>query len=521
MRRLLAVATTLALVAVGAVASDAQADQAGVRSPYTPISWGPCDDANLRSHKAECGFATVPLDYSKPDGETIQLALSRVRHTVPDSKYQGVMLINPGGPGGKGRGLSVLGSLVPDRVGTAYDWIGFDPRGVGASKPSLSCDSDYTGYDRPPYVPTTTTIEKTWLSRAETYAKDCAKAGGELLEHLKTLDSVRDMDLIRQALGARQINFYGYSYGTYLGQVYATRFPDRVRRMVLDGVVNPTRVWYDSNIDQDIAFDHNIKVYFAWIAKQDKVFHLGRTAREVQRVFDAEQVRLAAKPAAGAIGPSELTDVFLQAGYYVFDWVKIATAFSTWVRKRDAGPLKKLYDDNNPQTKGSDNGYAIYLGVQCTDVAWPQSWTKWTSDNWEVHRKAPFETWANAWYNAPCLDWAAKPGVPANVSGETVPPILLLSETLDAATPFSGALEVRKRFPRASLIEGVNGTTHAGSLFGNKCVDNAVAGYLATGALPKRISGDRSDKRCKPIQPPAVRKPVPPRAEMRKLIVQG
>ena len=508
MRRLLAAAATIALVVTGAAAGEARADQRTERAGYVgavgpfAIKWTPCTDANLRAHRAECGFLTVPMDYSAPDGEKIEIAVSRVRHTVPAKKYQGVMLVNPGGPGGKGRALSVLGSLVPKQAGAAYDWIGFDPRGVGASRPALSCDADYAGYRRPPYVPTTAEIEKTWLQRAQGYAQACAKAGGKLLEHLKTLDTVRDMDALRIALGARQINFYGFSYGTYLGQVYATRYPDRVRRMVLDGNVNPTRVWYDSNLDQDLAFDRNIKVYFAWVARHHKIYRLGRTGREVERRYYAEQAKLVTRPAGKVIGPAEFTDVFLQAGYYTFGWAQIARAFSAWALHRDAAPLKKLYDENNPKGKDADNGYAIYLGVQCTDAAWPQSWTKWTADNWEVHRKAPFETWGNAWYNAPCRDWAAKPGIPVTVSGETVAPILLISETLDAATPFSGSLEVRKRFPRSVLVEGVGGTTHSGSLFGNRCVDDTIADYLATGALPKRLAGERSDKRCRPIQPP-------------------
>jgi pimeloyl-ACP methyl ester carboxylesterase len=501
MRRLLAAAATVALVATGLGTSDARAAER-IAPSIKPITWTACTDPNLSVHKAQCGFLTVPMDHMKPSGPTIQIAVSRIRHTVPESKYQGVVLVNPGGPGGKGRALSVLGTLVPKQAGAAYDWIGFDPRGVGESKPSLSCDSDYAGYNRPPYVPTTAQIEKIWLQRAEGYARACGKAGGKLLEHLKTLDTVRDMDSLRQALGALQINYYGFSYGTYLGQVYATRYPERVRRMVLDGNVNPGRVWYDSNLDQDLAFDKNIKVYFAWVAKHDKIYRLGTTAKAVQKRFDIEQAKLTKKPAAGVIGPSELTDVFLQAGYYVFGWPEIARSFSAWVHKRDASGLKKLYDANNEQTEGGDNGYAIYLATQCTDVAWPVSWTKWTADNWEVHRKAPFETWGNAWYNAPCRTWPAKAGVPVTVSGETVPPILLISETRDAATPFSGSLEVRKRFPRSVLIEGVNGTTHSGSLFGNKCVDDTIADYLATGALPKRLRGERSDKQCKPIQPP-------------------
>jgi pimeloyl-ACP methyl ester carboxylesterase len=509
MRRLLAAATTIALAALGAAATGARAEQTGRPAGDPFVKWVPCTDPSLQIRKAECGFVTVPQDYAKPAGPTIDLAISRIKSTVPAAKYQGIMLVNPGGPGGKGQALSTLGVVVPKGAGAAYDWIGFDPRGVGASRPSLSCDSDYTGYRRPPYVPTTVELEKTWLLRATGYAQACAKAGGALLGHLRTLDTVRDMESIRIALGARQINFYGFSYGTYLGQVYATRYPERVRRMVLDGNVNPSRVWYDSNLDQDLAFEKTIKVYFAWVARHHKIFRLGKTGKEVQRRFYAEQARLTAKPAGGAIGPSELTDVFLQAGYYVFGWVEIARAFSAWVHKRDAAPLKKLFDDNNPQTAGSDNGYAIYLAVQCTDAPWPHSWTTWTSDNWEVHRRAPFETWGNAWYNAPCRDWAARPGIPPTVSGETVPPILLISETLDAATPFSGSLEVRKRFPRAALIEGVGGTTHSGSLFGNRCVDDAIADYLASGVLPKRLKGERSDKRCAPIAQPDPTKPAP------------
>ena len=503
MRRLLGAAAVIALATAGGLPTSAQA--APTAAAAVPrIDWVKCVDPSLVARKAECGFVTVPLNYAEPEGTTIKLAVSRVRHTVPAARYQGVMLVNPGGPGAKGQGLSVLGALVPKKAGLAYDWIGFDPRGVGASRPSLSCDSDYNGYDRPQYVPESTAKSKVWLARAERYAKACAKAGGALLDHLRTRDSARDMDNIREALGARQINFYGFSYGTYLGQVYATMFPSHVRRMVLDGNVNPNRIWYRSNLDQDLAFDRNINIYFDWLAKYDKLYHLGRTGSAVRKLFYAEQAKLDRAPAGGVIGPSELTDVFLQAGYYVFGWEEIAQAFSTWVTKRDPAALRGLFDKSNPQTAGSDNAYAIYLGVQCTDMQWPISWSRWAEDNWSMHHKAPFETWANAWFNAPCREWAGRSGIPTAVDGAEVPPILLISETYDAATPFSGSLEVRRLFPRASLVEGVDGTTHAGSLFGNLCVDNTVADYLATGVLPRRLSEDRSDRRC-----PAIAKPSP------------
>jgi pimeloyl-ACP methyl ester carboxylesterase len=492
-------------VAAGATTSaGAQADPGRGHPEYTParISWATCANAGLDAHSAQCGFLTVPLDYAHPDGAKVKLAVSRIKHRTSAGQYQGVMLVNPGGPGGSGLTLSVLGGYVPGGAGDAYDWIGFDPRGVGDSKPALACDGTYFSYDRPGYVPGTPGIERAWRAKAAGYAKACRYAGGTLLDHLHTTDTVQDMESLRRALGEQRINFYGFSYGTYLGQVYATLYPNRVRRMVLDGNVDPRRVWYDANLDQDVAFDRNMQVYFGWLARYDKVYHLGTSGRAVERLFYAEQAKLAGKPAGGVIGPDELTDVFLQAGYYVFGWEQVASAFAAWVNDRDPAGLKALYDEGQPQGPGADNGYAVYLGVQCTDVQWPQSWQQWRADNWRVHRIAPFETWGNAWYNAPCLSWAGKPGKPVDVDGTNVAPILLISETRDAATPYPGSLEVRKRFPRAVLVEGVGGTTHAGSLFGDACVDDTIAAYLATGALPERVQADHSDKQCDPLPQP-------------------
>ena len=206
------------------------------------VKWGPCASTGLTKAGAVCAMLSVPLDYSRPKGAKIQLALSMIKHKT--KKYQGIMLVNPGGPGGSGLTLSVLGQYVPNGAGDSYDWIGFDPRGVGSSKPALTCDPNYFAGPRPLYEPLTPQLERTWLARSKGYAAACGKNGGALLSHMKTTDAARDMDSIRAALRQKQINYYGFSYGTYLGQVYATLFPSRVRRMVFDGVVNPKRVWY-------------------------------------------------------------------------------------------------------------------------------------------------------------------------------------------------------------------------------------------------------------------------------------
>jgi pimeloyl-ACP methyl ester carboxylesterase len=487
------------LLGAGVIPATAQAHGAAGYTP-PPIDWGNCTRASLVRAGAQCGFLVVPLDYAKPKGATIKIAVSRVEHKSPDAGYQGVMLTNPGGPGGSGLGLATLGGAIPNGAGDYYDWIGFDPRGVGSSVPSLSCDEDYTGFNRPFYVPVNRSIEKTWLAKAKGYAQACDVAGGKLLDHLRTTDTIADMESLRKALGEKKINFYGFSYGTYLGQVYATLHPDRVRRMVFDGVVNPERVWYDANLDQDIQFDKNMDVYFAWIAKYDAVYHLGTSAKVVKQKYYSTLYSLIKNPAAGKIGPAEWNDIFVSAGYYVYGWESVAEAFAAWVNDKNADGLLALFGE--PGGPGADNGYAVYLGVQCTDVQWPKSWSKWQRDNWRIHAKHPFITWNNAWFNAPCRDWGAKAGKPVEVNGKKAPEILLIAETKDAATPYSGALEVRQRFPRSVLIEGVGGTTHSGSLSGIACTDDTIAAYLATGDLPDRKRGNRSDVQCDPVPQP-------------------
>jgi pimeloyl-ACP methyl ester carboxylesterase len=515
MRKLIVVLAVLGVTAAGAASTRAGAavttasSTAGTTAASAAsITWGACSDPGLKQLHAQCGFLKVPLDYSKPNGAKISLAVSRILHTSPASQYQGVILTNPGGPGGSGLNLNAF--LVPalrqEKLanGTAaaddYDWIGFDPRGVGSSVPALSCMPNYFSYDRPNYIPTTAALVQTWLKRSKAYAAACAKKNGPLLDNMTTIDAARDMDSIRAALGQQQITYYGFSYGTYLGQVYSTLFPSHVRRMILDSNVDPRGVWYNDNLDQDIAFNRNIGIWFGWLAKYNKVYHLGTTEKAVQKLFYAEEAKLAKKPAGGVIGADEWVDIFLQAGYYEQTWLQLGSALAGYVHKDDWQTLKSLYVAADGL--GNDNGFAVYNAVQCTDVQWPLSWAKWARDNSAVYKEAPFETWANAWFNAPCLYWPAKAGKPLSINGSQVSSALLIDETLDAATPFTGSLEVRKLYPHSVLLAEPGGTTHADSLSGDLCVDSTIADYLALGKLPKRQPGSGPDLLCKPLPVP-------------------
>ncbi|CAF3821527.1 unnamed protein product [Rotaria sp. Silwood1] len=466
----------------------------------TNIQWGPCANSVLSSAGGECGFLSVPLDYTRPNHLKIQLAISRIRHTVPDSEYQGIILVNPGGPGGSGLIFATRGKRVPNNVGEAYDWIGFDPRGVGSSKPALSCMPDYFRGPRPDYEPSNDGFEKIWLMRSQNYAIACALNNSELLPYMTTIDVAKDIESIRIALFRDQINYLGYSYGTYIGQVYATLFPQHVRRMILDSNVDPRAVWFQANLNQDLAFERNIKIWFSWLAKYDNVFHLGQTALQIKQQWNRVIKQLKKSPYNNTVGSDEWLDIFLNAGYFQRLWISLGTTFAQWVNQNDGSSLISWYEAaENP---GNDNGFAVYLAVQCTDTQWPQSWNFVRTANWRTFAEAPTFTWLNAWYNGPCQFWTQKAKTPVNVDGSQVSPILLIDETLDAPTPFEGSLEVRRRFPRATLLAVPNGTNHGASLRGNNCVDNIVAQYLLSGTLPPRKLGDGPDLECAPLPEP-------------------
>ena len=466
----------------------------------TAIVWGECIGSSLQEAGAECGFLSVPLDYSYPNGTKIQLAISRIKHNASVGSFQGIMLVNPGGPGISGLRKATLGQSLSEPVSLTYDWIGFDPRGVGASRPSLSCQPDYLVGPRPNYIPSNKGLENFWLSRSRTFAMACAKNNSELLKHMTTVDTVKDMENIRIALGQKRINFYGFSYGTYLGQIYATVYPSRVRRMVLDSNVDPRDVWFKTALKQNLGLDHNAEIWFRWLAKYDSVYKLGKTQQQVAKRWENALKHVQKKPANGTVGAAEWVDIFGIVAYTQSAWLYLADAFAQWVHKKNPESLLQLYNIVN--SPGNDNSHASFLAVACTDALWPQSWKYVRKENRQSFAKAPIFTWATAWSFGPCQYWPQNGSIPMKADGSKVGPILLIGETLDAATPFEWNLEIRRRFPRARLISQPNGTTHGGSLTGNECVDNVIAKYLSSGQLPPRKTGGDADVVCSPLAEP-------------------
>lgn len=371
---------------------------------------------------------------------------------------------------------------MPDREGRNYDWYGLDPRGVGASEPTLTCDGSWYAAGRAPYAGDRAADVRWWKERAAGYAADCADAkAAALLPHLRTVDTVEDFELLRQAIGQPQVTWFGASYGTAIAQLYATRHPAQVRGLFLDGVVDAEEGYYEGASVQARSQQRAIDRFFAWVARNDATYRLGRTAAEVDRRVRAARARLTTAPIGTAPSAAELDDVLVGVAYWVGYWEQTADELAALVRDRDTGPLLADYRSFSPTGRGADNGNAVFLGTGCTDSAFPRSWRTWARDTARTARRAPYTAWRSAWQVAPCRTWsvpAARAQEPVSGAGATYP-VLMYNETYDGITSLRGALRSRQRFPTAVLVEGRGGSSHTVALGGSPCTLALIADFFA------------------------------------------
>jgi pimeloyl-ACP methyl ester carboxylesterase len=470
-----------------AQATPSTATTASIVPTHSTLRWHACPS---QGGNVECTSLSVPLNYANPSGRHITLALDMVPATAPRSQQQGILLVNPGGPGGDGLPLAAEAAqgLSPN-VAAEYDIVGFDPRGVGSSEPALSCDPTFFDTVRPNYVPADQAAEQVLINRAKMYARDCEQRFGWLLPYMTTVDVAKDLDSIRGAFGVSKLNYFAFSYGTYIGEVYATLFPGRVRHMVLDSTVDPTGVWYDDNIQQDYAFQGRMAAFFCWVASNDATYQLGSTAAQVQANWYRARGELLKHPVSvngrPLIGADEFDDTFLLGGYLDELWPGLAQALSAYLNQAQTSDMVTQYQQNGAQ---NENEFAVYNAVQCSDVNWPRNWAKWHADTETVYKKAPFQAWDNAWFNAACAFWPVTgPSQPLQIKDNGLPGILMLQGTLDPATPYAGAQNAHKALqPAARMVVVQGGGNHGQALEQppDTCVQNFLNAYLGSGALP-------------------------------------
>ncbi|MGQ0847200.1 MAG: alpha/beta fold hydrolase [Sporichthyaceae bacterium] len=512
MRRVVKIAVVVT-GAVGAVATAlGTASATGTdRAGADPAGeWGACTDAALAAAGAKCGFVTVPLDRSVAGGRSIAIAVSRLPATGDPSTYRGPLLVNPGGPGESGLNPTrAIAGAFGAAIRRDYDLVGFDPRGVGASVPALRCGNDrsaraailepLTGPGQTPGG-----NEQTSLELARAYTRDCAAAAGSALPHLTSTDVVADLDAIRAALGAQRLNYYGFSYGTYLGQLYASTYPQRVGRMVLDSNIDPTTWGYRNAGTTAREFDRAARALFAWIAEHDATFRIGADAAAVEKAFYAIDRALQAGQSA-KLTSTEWRAMLVEHLYGPERWAKFATLMAIG-NLAVSDRLVEAVSAPGPtapraEAPGTDNENAAYYAAACGDSRWPAAYATWRADAFATAAAAPLTAWRLMDNYLPCLTWPSQKSR-AVLDGSEAPPFLLASREIDGPTPLANSVKVRTLFPGSVLVVSRE-VGHIASGGSNACVNDLTLRYLRTGALPNRIGTADVDVWCAGVPVPA------------------
>lgn len=483
--RWVAATAVLAAVAAGPLtARPADGAPAVPRTRVPAIAWGACPSDLPRT--LHCGTLDVPLDHAVPDGPTTELGVAVARATGP---RRGSILVNPGGPGGAGMWLAAaVQRALPADLRAVYDVVGVDPRGNGHSSPIQCVDTEtFDKAPRPDPVPRSEADKEALFARARAYAEGCAARAGEMLPHMGTVANAHDLDAVRAALGEPRISYLGWSYGTYLGAVYGQLYPRHLDRLILDSVVDPRPegIWYGVNLGQNIAFQARWRDFTAWAAHRHDTLGLGASADAVQDSADRVLAGVRAAPAAGLVGPAEVTDMITTALYDDDRWPGLARALRTYL-DGDPARLVELYE---PPDAAAANATAVYTAVECVDGPWPRDRAVWERDADALHRTHPVLTWSNTWLNAPCLYWPVAAHEPVRIDGRGLSGALLIQAARDPATPLAGAVALRQSVPTSRLVTVTGEGNHGVLVFDtNPCVADLAWAYLRHGSLP---AGDR------------------------------
>lgn len=481
--RLAAFGASTAILAAG-LAAPAQA---------AATSWAACPAERGVDARQECATLEVPMDYQAPGGPTISLAVSRIRTAKPELR-RGALLIIPGGPGSPGLNRpSVQVKKLPQDVLDRYDIIGFDPRGVGKSSP-VSCglearDLNLTRLKPYPDADGGIAENVAWSRRI---AEACARNGGPLIRHISTRNEARDIDRIRQALGEEKISYWGVSYGTYAGAVYATMFPERTDRVVLDSNddPDPRRVARQWLANYAVGVEDRFPDFASWAAARDGDYGLGADAAAVRRTFLELAAKLDREPMPWPkANPEELNGNLLRE--IMLNALYSDASFPMLAGLMQAALAGELPPPNTPSPDALQNTAAHAGATMCNDVEWPSSVAR--HERQVARDRIAHPLTAGMPVNmGPCAYWPFKPAErPVRVSSYGPANVLLIQNLRDPSTPYSGALKMRQAFGQRARMVSVDSGGHGVYLAnGNTCGDQAVTGFLTTGLLPQR------DKDC-------------------------
>ena len=473
-----------ALLSVSAFLLAPSAASAAV--PGAKLFWQSCRQG------FQCATVRVPLDYSRPRGRMIHLAV--IRHQATDRAHRiGTLFFNPGGPGGSGvAALPENLDWFPAAVRARFDIASWDPRGVGASAPvecfaSAKAADHFLGGMILSFPVGNVEIGK-WIRRYRAFGRHCERRSGSLLRHVSTADTARDLDLLRRAVGDRRLSYYGLSYGTFLGATYANLFPDQVRALVLDSNVEP-RANVDPELranagrflptflrlhaDQGIA--RTLNAFLNRCGAADTVhcpFSAGSPAA-TRKKYAALLQRLQHRPRSANVTYAETastTGAFLGTST---DWPSLAT----W--------LQGLWMTGNAQLPTvPPQALVERSAILCSDSPNPRAAAVASLDRFVFRRSGPLGL-TKLWPTLPCASWPASAA--DRYSGpwnrRTANPVLVTNNTIDPNTPYRGAVAMARELARARLLT-VDGYGHGVLANQSLCASRYISRYLIDKALP-------------------------------------
>ena len=465
----------------------------------SPIDWQPChykssDAATKLPPGSMCGRLGVPIDYAKPDAGTASLSV--IKFPATGAKI-GSLVINPGGPGESGVQAAVsMAENLPPQIHEKFDLVGFDPRGVGASSPTVWCNSDADN-DKQRADPEVD-YSPAGVAHIEQVTKDFVqrcidKMGKPFLANVGTVSVAKDLDLLRAALGDQKLTYLGYSYGTRIGSAYAEAFPQNVRAMVLDGAVDPNVDPIEADVRQAAAFQKAFNDYAADCAKSPDC-PLGTDPAKATDVYHTLVDPLVDKPAPTAdprgLGYSDAIVATLLPLYSPAWWKHLTQGLTELKGGGKGDTLLGLADVymGRDQDGHYDNSTDARVAVNCVDEPQIKDRAKAIEEDRRLREVAPFMSYGKFTGDAPlstCAFWPVDPtSQPHQISVKGLPSVLVISTTHDPATPYQAGVDLAQQLGAGLLT--FEGTQHTVALQGNSCVDDIVTRYLIDLTLPPK-----------------------------------
>ena len=453
------------------------------------VSWAPCkDDA-----KMQCANVKVPLDYKKPGGKAITVAMAKL--PAKGGKPIGSLFVNPGGPGSSGiLMLSYVDRAFSKDVMDKYDIIGFDPRGVGSSTP-VDCidDREMAKVLDSDFDMETEAGRRAQKAQAKKIAEGCKKKSGELLAHVGTEPAARDMDVLRGLVGDEKLNYLGFSYGTQLGGAYADLFPKKVGRMVLDGAVDPQLSFLRMNYEQAFGYKKLFEGYAERCVKAGNC-SLGSSVDAAKKKMRALLDQARVKPFKTSDPNRPLNQTMLHSAVTSLleqdvDWSKLDQAFDQLIKQNDGSLFLKLFDASTGRDgdEVSSSRTEAYWAINCADYA-QESEADYLKYAKKLKREAPAIGAFSAQDTVAFYMCAELPHHPKSNPGpyraKGSAPIVVIGTRHDPATPYHWAQALHKTLENSVLLtwEGEGHTAYATA---GSCIQSLVDKYLLTGEVPK------------------------------------